>query len=504
MTPDAQLSKEPLDAAVPVESRRGVDLRRLADIWYRRRRLVLGLLVAMIAGGEVANWYVYPSFEATASLLIEAPVGLDVPFSRDKLVFKKSEITQTQSELALRRPNLEVVARDLGLDQRPRFTPDLRGRAHGLVARVGEAIRDTLQGAKRFAIERVLGGQYTAPRTPTRFEEVLAELERPATVAVEPVLNTDLIKIVVHDRDPNTAADIANRLAEVYLASETAMRKQRARDTFEAIEQRLAILRPEQHVARDALAHFKDENRIASIDGQVDATLKTLSMLELTYWDVCQKESVRTLSTWQAVRQEATNERDLGLRAQTALLAKMSDLAELETLYKPDHAKVVAARAAVEELRRQISAGLAGVGAEPNDPPGPDTESLKKALLAKLQGLRDELGRLSRLNTEYQALVWDQEQSGEMVKFLARKAEDALTAEYTTQAQARAVSPAQPNWEPGWPAKWRNRALAGVTALALALAACALLEACDTTVRRPEDLARVPGLRALGSIPQVR
>jgi len=490
-------------AAPTIETRRGVDLRRLLDIWYRRRRLVLSLVVLLLVGVEVTNWYVYPSFEATASLLIEAPVGLDVPFSRDKLVFKKSEITQTQSELALRRPNLETVARDLALDRRPQYTPDLRGKAHRFVSGVTDTVRDTLQGAKRFAIQRVFGGQYTPPRRPTRFEEVVAELEQPAAVTVEPVLNTDLIKIVVHDRDPNTAADIANRLVDVYLSSETAMRKQRARDTFEAIEQRLAVLRPELHAARDALAHFKDENRIASIDGQVDSTLKTLSMLELTYWDVCQKESVRTLSTWQAVRQENNNERDMGLRAQTALLAKMSDLAELETLYKPDHAKVVAARAAVDELRRQISAGLASAGVEPNDPPGPDSDALKKALLAKLQNLRDELGRLSRLNTEYQALTWDQEQSGEMVKLLTRKAEDALTAESTTQSQARAVAPAQPSYAPNWPAKWRNRVLALVTALALALAFCALLEYFDTTVRRPEDVTRVLNLPTLGSIPFV-
>lgn len=486
------------------EGRRGLELRRLLDTWYRRRGLIILVVVLMIVGVEVANWYVYPTFDARARLLIEAPVGLEVPFSRDQMVFKKSEITQTQSELALSRPNLEAVATALQLEERPRFTADLRGKAHQLVADIGDLVRNTVQDVKRLAIERVFGGQYKAPLKPTRFQEVVASLQRTSVVAVEPVMNTDLIEVVVRDRDPNAAAAIANKLADEFLTREMALRKQRARDTYAAIQQRLAVLRPEFDAAWSALTAFKEENTIASIDGQIDATLQTLSMLELTYWDVCQRESVRTLSAWQAVRQESTQERDMDLRTRTALIDKMSELAELEAMYQPDQTKVVAARAAVAELRKQIEAGLQSVGVDPNQPPGPDTESLKMALLSKLGSLHDDLGHLARLSAQYEALAWDRDQRGELLKFLARKGEDALTAEYTTQSQARVISPAQANFKPGWPAKWRNRGLAVLTGLILAIGWCGLLEYCDSSLRRPEDVARALGLRTLGSIPYVR
>ena len=485
-------------------ARQSVDLRRLADVWYRRRWPVIGLVMLTMLGIEFANWVVYPTFQSRVQLLIEAPAGLDVPFSRDKLVFKKSEITQTQSELVLSRPNLESVIHALDLEGRPRFTDDLRGKVHRLAADVLDFFRNAVQSAKEFVIVRVFGGKYTPSRKPTRFDEVLADLERPAVLSVEPVTNTDVIEIVARDRDPEIAAAIANRLAEVYLASEIAMRKQRARDAYEAIEQRLSVLRPELEAARAAVAQFKDTNRIANLDGQIDATLKTLSMLELSYWDVCQKESVRSLSAWEAVQHLSTSERDVDMRAKASLLDRSSELAQLETIYQPDHPKVVAARAAVEELRKQISAGLSQIGAEPNATPNVDTDSLKQSLLTKVQELQQELSRLSHLNTQYQALTWDQEHSGDVLNFLVRKREDALTAEWTTQAQARVVAPAEPEYQPGWPAKWRNRGLALMTALVVAVSVCALLEYLDSSLRRPEDVDRLLGLRTLGSIPHVR
>lgn len=485
------------------EGRRGVELRRLLDVWYRRRGLIVVVVILMIIGVEIANWYVYPTFDARTRLLIEAPVGLEVPFSRDQMVFKKSEITQTQSELALSRPNLEAVATALRLEERPRFTADLRGKTHQLVSNVTDYVRDTLQSTKQFVIERVFHGHYKAPVKPTRFDEVVADLQSSRVLSVEPVMNTDLIEVVVRDRDPNAAAAIANKVADEFLSREIALRKQRARTAYAAIQERLAILRPEFDQAWSALTKFKEQNTIASIDGQIDATLRTLSMLELTYWDVYQRESVRTLSAWQSQRQESTQERDMDLRTRTAIMDKMSELAELEATYQPDQAKVVAARAAVDELRKQIQEGLKGEGKDSNEPPGQDTEALKRALLAKLGSLHEDLGQLARLSAQYEALAWDRDQRGELLKFLARKGEDALTAEYTTQPQARVISPAQANFKPGWPAKWRNRGLAVLTGLILAIGWCGLLEYCDSSLRRPEDVARALGLRTLGSIPYV-
>lgn len=386
----------------------GLELRRLADVWYRRRVLILTLVVLTLVGTEFGNWVVYPTYAARARLLIEAPVGLDVPFSRDTLVFKKSEITQTQSELILSPPNLEEVIRRLRLDERPIDTDNPRGRVRQQLAGIGERIQDSLKQAKRYVLVNLFGGQDAEPRTPTRFEEVLSAMQRSSNVDVEPIMNTDVIEIIVRDRDPDTAAAIANALADVFLEREIDARKLRARATHDAIDQRLTLLRPELQTARETLSRFKIENQIADLDRQIESTLQMISMLELTYWDVSQKEAVRTLSQWEAVRQHETAERDVDVRAKTALLERMSELARLETLYQPDHAKVVAARAAVEELQRQIGVGLAEVGSTPDTATGPDTESLKRSLLGKLGDERGELARLTRLNSDFRALTWNE------------------------------------------------------------------------------------------------
>ena len=87
--------------------RRQFDLRDVVDIWYRRRFMSLSLVILSLLGMEFANWAMYPIFESQAEILIESPGGLEVPFSRDTLVFKKSEVTQTRSEVLTGRQNLE-------------------------------------------------------------------------------------------------------------------------------------------------------------------------------------------------------------------------------------------------------------------------------------------------------------------------------------------------------------------------------------------------------------
>ncbi len=490
--------------AITDTQRREFDLRDAVDIWYRRRFMVLSIIILTLVGTEFGNWVVYPVHESKVKILIEGPAGLEVPFSRDNLVFKKSEITQTQSEMLIAKPNLEEVVRSLQLDERPKHGDGLRDTIHALKDRVIDYVRDTKQSVKKFVVV-TLGGEYKPPRKPTDFDLAVAHLQSSANLSVDPMSNTDIIIASVRDRDPEFAAGIANALADAFSTREFNARVASARGVRDSIGNRLSVVEPQLRDARNAIALFKAEHGIVDIDGQIDAALEKLALLELTYWDLSQKESVRELSTWEAMRRQATALQDISVREKTAIITKLSELAELESTYQPDHPKVLAARAAVDQVLRRLDRDSSTVppGKQQTSAPGTDTESLREAILDDIKNTRRDLSELSALDTRYQALVWDQDHTGEVYKFLIRKREDASIAEYTTQAQARIVEPATADLKPIRPRKWLNRGLAVLMSIAVAVGLCAVLEFLDRTVRTPESVARLVGLKTLGSIPYV-
>lgn len=483
-------------------ARRELDLREIVDVWYRRRFLLLSIVFLTMIGIEFANYVQYPSFESKVKILIEGAVGMEIPFSREKLVFKKTEITQTQIEILASRPNLEEVVRVLKLDERPKPTGSLRDTLHAIKDRVLMLYYDTKEGIKEFVVVRVLGGRYTPPRQPTPFESAVARLQRTATLRVESLSNTDLIVATVSDRDPEYAAAIANQLARIYSSRELEARLESARGIRHSIDRRLAVVEPQLRASGEAIARFKQEHGIISLDRQRDADLDNLARLEPIFWDLSQKESVRKLSTWEALQRESFGSRDFSQRGKIALVEKLADVAKLEATYQPDHPLLIAARAAAAELQKQlIEDGSADPSTNGDSAPNLETESLIKALKESMTRIREELASLSNLDTRYQALVWEQNHYDEVFKFLTRKREDASIAEDTTQGLTRVVEPAQPEYRPARPRKWLNRGLALLTSLAVAAVLCALLEYLDRRVRTPEAVERLIGLRTLGSIP---
>ncbi|NOS99605.1 MAG: hypothetical protein HOP29_03155 [Phycisphaerales bacterium] len=481
---------------------RGIELRDIVDVWYRRRWTIMALIVLTIMGVEIANYVIYPIFESRVKILIEGQSGLDVPFSRENLVFKKTEITQTQCEILICQPNLAQVVTNLKLDERADPSGSLRDTIHAGWRRVVRFYKDTKEGAKRFVVESVFHGTYKSPRLPTGFDRAVGYLQDDAVVRVEPMTNTDFVILTVRDRDPELAAVVANTLADVFVKSELAARVARAQDVRESVDRQLEVRGPELHEAREAVARFKREHGIVAIDRQIDAVLEKLSLLELSYWDLSQKEEVRALSAWDSVRRESSAIRDLSHREKTALIDKLSELAELETKYQPDHPRVVAARAAVAEVQDKLDEARDDKP-QAEDPPAEDAESLRASLMEEITRVRAELSELSEMDTRYQDLVMDVENSSEVYKFLINKREDASIAQFTTQPQGRIVEPAIPSFKPVRPSKWMNRGLGLLASIAVAVGLCAALEYLDRTLRTPEAVSRLVGLRTLGSVPYV-
>lgn len=136
---------------------------------------------------------------------------------------------------------------------------------------------------------------------------------------------TGIITLTVTDNDPIRARDIGNMYVNELdkLAAQLSTSSARRERVF--LEQRLGAIRHDLDNSTRELAEFSSKN------GAIDIQAQGKAMLEA------------------------------GARAQGELIAAESELRGLEQIYSPESVKVQAARARIDELRRQLQK-LGGVG----------------------------------------------------------------------------------------------------------------------------------------------
>jgi len=452
---------------------RKLDIRDALAVFYRRRWLGLTVIGAVLAATYVANYLTYPVYRSSVKILVERAPGLEIPFSREQIAFKKAEITQTQCELVRSLPVLEEVVRRLELDKRPLPAGTLRDRVHALARKVMARYRQARQEVKRFIIARVLGGTYRPPEPADAFREAVDRLAE--RVSVEPVPNSDLISATVRDHEAAMAARIVNAMAEIYLRRDVEAQKQRARLVYDLIDAEVRALLPAYEQAERELDAFEKAHHARVLSEQIRSKIQEISSLEVAYAELVETQSSK-------------------------ILALNLELARLRQVYDANHPKVLAAQSELEEARKRLGAHANG-DAEAGTLP--DSEAAG-ALLERISRAKRELDELSRLDGEYARLQRRKEQEEELYLSLKKKREEAQIAEATRAAGTRIVEMGVPAARPSSPRKLLNLLLGLAGGLFLAGGLCVTFEFFDRSVRFPEDASRTAGISTVWSIPERR
>ena len=450
---------------------RSFDVREAYSLFYRRRRLSAVVVAAALAGTVVSNYLAYPVFESEVKILVERAPGSEIPFAREQIAFKKAEITQTQCELLQSTPVLEETVRQLQLDQRPIPAKSIRDKVYALGRRVVAKYDEVKDDAKRFVFVRIMGHAYEKPPPPDLFRQAVEDLR--GQIAVEPLANTDIIALTVRDWEPDAAAAIANRIAEIYLRKDVESQRDRARLVYDLINAEVNTLRPAYEEAQRAVESFEEEHHARLLQEQIRSKIQEIASMELTYAELMETETSKV----------------------TAL---SMELAKLEQVYDPDHAKVLAKKSELAEARRRLQEPQAATATAPAGGVNAGT------LQSRIVRAKAELEELGRLDGEYARLERRKLQEEELYLSLKKKREEAQVAEATRAAGTSVVSPAVAAIRPSSPRKRFNLVLGLLGGVFAAGALCALLEFLDRSVRTPDDVKLATGLDAIWSVPDWR
>jgi polysaccharide biosynthesis transport protein len=219
-----------------------IDFSKIGSVLWRGRTTIVLCTLAALALAVVYVALAPREYTAVTQILIDPSdlraVGTDTQPAQANdaaLLQVDSQVSVLTSDAVLRR----VVAAE-GLDRDPEFVR-------------GPSLLSVLLGRND-----IPGGRPLA---------ALNELKRRVKVSRDE--RTYVIEVDVTSRDPNKAVSIANAIAQAYLAEQTQVRADSARQVSQSLTSRLKELKDSVREAEDKVEAYKQRNNLLAASGQL-------------------------------------------------------------------------------------------------------------------------------------------------------------------------------------------------------------------------------------------
>ncbi len=452
-----------------------IDLGKLfAVLWRGKLWISLCGLIALMAGFYYAFVIAIPMYTTNATVALESRQEQIVDIESVVSGLPGDQVAiNTELEVLRSRRLMGKVVSDLGLVQDPEFNSRLRTpSAFSLNAIAG------------FVTENIFG-QTPTPRAAS--EEAITDSVVDALLARVSVANirqSYVFRISVVSQDPQKAAQIANRLAELYIEDQITLKFEKTVQATEWLTERVADLQIELETAEGQLKDFSSNTDLISPEGlialnrqlkdlrdrQADITaLRDAAVLRVATLDA----ALQTGDTIQMV--EAADTAELTRLLTDDGIAMSADAfatryGEILTRAELERDRYIAQLDAIEVSINQISDSIA-------------TQS-------------DELVQLQQFQREADA-------SGLIYEFFLSRLKETSVQQGLQQAESRILSNAVVPNDPSAPRKPMVLMLSLILGLFVGAGLVLFRELSQNTFRLAEDLEAKTGYAVIGQVPVI-
>ena len=448
--------------------------------------LLFGVLGALSAALEV------PIFRATSTLLIDRE---NIRFTASQETFGQGqqgyEYLQTQYEILKTRPLAEKVVEKIGVDR----------------------VLASLNRKSKLSFSSILpwaNTNQTTPADPAVRQNLAVSIVQGA-VRVDPVRNSQLVKLSFDLADPELAAILANQLGDSFIENTLDARLQMINKANTWLEVKSADLKKNVDEAEARVLAYLVANNI-SVDGEDRMGEQNVQMLmprvaearaerlsrESIYQQIISARKINQLkSVFALVNSEGV------AQSRNAYAKAQQSVADLAGRYGSEHPKMRAAASEQALALTNFNAALAGAAdAEVREYENArnieqQMQSQLSSAQSSVQGGNRKSIELSRLQREFDAnkLIYQKFQN-------QQKETDQLTDFRTTNA--RVVEQATPATSPISPNTKRSMVAAALLGLLLSVLLAFVLEHLDSTIKTAEDVEKHLQLPVLGLVPQLK
>ena len=489
----------------------------------RRRKWTVALIT--VAGTTAAYFYgssVIPVYSAKATLLVEpTDTGIEELEATTSNVTTDFNAIATQIRLLQSRSYQSRVMEDLGLFDDPEFNSalaDPEAQASWLDMIPLQVLAEPLEAVSGLLPGDWLVASGTAQEQPEVLESVAPRIARERALDAfsgslellsDPVAY--IININFSSPDPEKAARIANRVAEMYVDDQLNNKIFATDRTSSWLEERLAELEVELREAEERVADFRSTNLVGAGQGL------TLNQQELSDLNrdliVARGEMSENQAKLRLIRELRSSGRSvdsiadvvnspviINLRHQETQLLR--EEAELSSLYGERHPRMVHLQNEKRNLQQKISAEIERVIQR--------LENDLSVTSTRIATIEAQLGSVKTQNVTDQSAevrLAQYERQAESVRaiyesFLNRFKETREQLEIV-QPDVRIVSMASPPTKPTTPGKRLFAAGGLVVSFGLAALLAIMLDRFDRGIRSSRQVENRLGLSTLSLVPRL-
>jgi len=337
MSNDLEYARDPGGAPAEDAAQSQVRLSEYWGVLVKHRRLIAVCVAAALAVAALITVLSKPSYKATAVLAVEKErqTPLDSNWTPQIYASLDPEFLPTQTRLMKSREIAERVVQRLNLVENRELHPKTSG-----FFQKGEGAAGLSQHAITRTAMLVLGG-----------------------IEVAPIRGTSLVELSYVGPSPKIAADIANGLAEAYVAWNQEAKARLVGEASEFLTSQIDELKKEIDAKEQQLLAYSREKDIVSMNPGTNVTLQKLESLNSDYAAAVAERVAREARYHevQNARPEAIG--DAGgnvehLRAEQARLER--EYAEKLNVFKPEWPAMVQMKTQIEKGREYLNATIQG------------------------------------------------------------------------------------------------------------------------------------------------
>ncbi|HSW12630.1 MAG TPA: polysaccharide biosynthesis tyrosine autokinase [Solimonas sp.] len=476
-----------------------MDPLRQLRILARYKWQIIGMLLLSLLAALLALMAIKPTYRGTATLLIEPQsanvVKIQEVYQPETSMWKPTEHQKTQVELLRSRMLAEQVFTELKLAENPEFKRDepSKSTAPGMLSDVEALLRQSLGG--------------TGGNERRGVEQLMERLH------VEPVMDTNLVKVSADAHSPELSAQISNALLAAYIRYDQQSRGGLADQASGWLNQRLEEIRADLERAETALQAFYDSEQLVNVGGargMVESEItdnaqrlrdaqRVKTELENVYRRIiAARNAVERLEEIPVIAQEP-----LVQSTKRSYIEAQREAGGLESRYGKNHPKMVTAQArlddALDAYRKQVTLAADGIRSQYEI-----AQTTETSLASVVQSSKAQIRGLDRKQNQVEMLQREVDSNRKLYETFLERSKETDIAGNLDIGKTRVIEQAVVPNEPHRPRKSLWLVAAGMAGLFLGTAIALLRGYLDDTIKTPLDLERLLAIPALAVLPRVR
>jgi polysaccharide biosynthesis transport protein len=326
------------------------------------------------------------------------------------------------------------------------------------------------------------------------------------SVDVSPVRRSNLVELSFQCTNPELAARVANRLADLYIEQNLQVKWDETQKASEWLRGRLAEMKANLEKSEDRLQAYAQSNGILYITEKQNMVTERLDQL-LTEYTKAQGDRYQKQSLYSQV--EAGKVQDLPAVFNNPLIRDLEEkridmekqYAEVTTWVKPSYPKARQVKKQIDVLQAKIDEEKETVAQNIADDYHA-AEAREKYLAKAVEDQKAEVNDTAQRSIQYNILKRDVDSNKQLYEGLLQRLKEAQVSAGLKASNIRIVDSAEVPKGPVKPRVMLNLVLGIILGLGAGVGLAFFQEYLDKTLKTPDEVERLLRLPSLGVLPK--